>query len=218
MQSSQLIAQYPQIYHMAEVNSWPTIQSWGLLSTSAALDRFNIRGPERVQLEMKHRPDRVELKDPEKHTLVLRDQKPMFPTRLQDALPPDITPSDWYSLINGKVFFWAEEHRLERLLNARQYRNFEHDVLTICTRSLIEEYEQQIWLCHMNSGNTFPMPHARDRTIFSRLADYPTKRDGRPKKEVVEVTVDYAVPNVLRHTLQVRRMHGREVKAILWQR
>lgn len=72
-----------------------------------------------------------------------------------------------------QVFFWAEEHRLHGLLGARDYRNLEHDVLTIDSAPSVREYANNIWLCHMNSGNTWPMLHARGIDIFKRIADYP---------------------------------------------
>ena len=47
---------YPRLYHMAEVNSWDSIQRHGLLSTSALLDFFGYSGPERERIESARRP------------------------------------------------------------------------------------------------------------------------------------------------------------------
>ena len=68
---------------------------------------------------------------------------------------------------------WADEERLLRLLNATHYKALEHDVLTIDTASMVAAYEPSMWLCHMNSGNTFPMPTPRDIDIQAhcRLSD-----------------------------------------------
>jgi hypothetical protein len=41
-------------------------------------------------------------------------QAPMPPTLLSKALPPDVSPSDWYRLLNGYVFLWASIERAER--------------------------------------------------------------------------------------------------------
>lgn len=120
--------------------------------------------------------------------------------RQQPALPY----IEWYRLINARVFFWAEEHRLERLLGARAYRKSRHDVVVLDTASLVAAYAPAIRLCRLNSGNTFPMPHRREVADFCTIEDYPCRRSGKPVKPVVEVTVDYAVPDIARHVVEVR--------------
>lgn len=206
-----LVAHYPYLYHMAEKDAWPAIKTRGLLSTSAALDRYRINGAERRRLEEEHRPEKVTI-GPAGDQIVLRDQKPMEPTRLAQALTDGTTPSQWYRFLNGRVFMWAEEHRLFRLTNARPYQKLEHDVLTISTASLLRVHADAIWLCHMNSGNTFPMPHARNMGAFRRIAAYPTKpRNGAPAKPVVEVVVDYSIPDIAEHVVAVRRIKATNV-------
>jgi hypothetical protein len=209
MDTQSLIRRYPLIYRMAEKDTWPSIKSIGLLSTSAALDHCGINGEERVELESRHRPTKVRIGAPG-DGIILRDQQPMAPARLKMALPDGVAPEEWYRRLNGLVFTWAEETRLLGLLNARLYRNLEHDVLTIDSRSLITAHEQSISLCHMNSGNTFPMPTKRDLGIFQRISDYPAKRDGGPAKNVVEIVVGYRIPDIREHVVRVRRMRGAE--------
>jgi len=132
----------------------------------------------------------------------------MAPDRLAKGLQDGITTEEWYALINGKVFMWAQERRLFGLLGARHYRALEHDVLTINSASLLEEHVDSVWLCPMNSGNTFPIPHRRGKDTFRRLSDYPARSNGRPEKEVVEVVVDYSIPDISDHVIAVRRMRG----------
>jgi hypothetical protein len=132
----------------------------------------------------------------------------MAPDRLIMGLQDGITPAEWYRLLNGKVFMWAEEERLLRLLQARHYRTLKHDVLTIDTARLLEKHAASAWLCPMNSGNTFPVPHLRGRDTFRRIPDYPVGRRGLPKKEVVEVVADYSIPDIADHVIEVRSMRG----------
>lgn len=206
-----LIARYPRLYHMAEKNAWRDIKTKGLLSTSAVLDRYSVKGARRIAIEEKHRSEKVSIGEPGDQ-VVLRDQKPMEPSRLAQALQDGITPTQWYKLLNNRVFLWAEETRLFGLLNARYYRALEHDVLTIDTASLMSVYEQTTWLCPMNSGNTFPIPHFRGKSTFQRIAGYPTKvRSQAPAKEVVEVVVDYSIPDIAKHVVEVRRIKGTAV-------
>lgn len=205
-----LINRYPTLYHMAEKDSWPSIKMHGLLSTTAVLNKYGIGGAYRLQLEEQHRPEKVSV-GVAGDVIVLRDQKPMAPDRLQQALTGGVTTAEWYRLINRKVFMWAQESRLLRLLNARHYRNLEHDVLTINTASLVQAHFNRILLCPMNSGNTFPIPHHRSLDTFSTITDYQDRPSGAPRKEVVEVVVDYEVLDIANHVIEVRRMRGAQV-------
>jgi len=211
MEIKNLIERYPRLYHMAEKETWPSIKANGLLSTTAVLDRFGINGAQRHDIEQGHRPEKM-LVGPEGEGIILRDQKPMFPGRLAGALVDGSTPAQWYQFLNGRVFMWAQEERLFGLLGARQYRKLEHDVLTIDAKALLAAHADKVWLCRMNSGNTFPVPHPRGMADFMRISDYPAKkRTGAPAKEVVEIVVDYSVPDIANYVIEVRRIKGKEV-------
>lgn len=211
-----LFEMYPKLYHMAEAGTWESIQRRGLLSTSAVLDLFNLKGNQRNAYEVEHRDKMLSVPYGGPDQIVLRDQRPMPPERLRRALTDGTTPEEWYQLINGKVFFWAEHHRLVRLLNA--YGRDEHDVLILDTRSLVTAHLENVWLCHMNSGTTRPMFHPRGVHIFKRIQDFPAKKSGKPVKDVVEVLVDRGVPDIAEHTLEVLRMQRDEVLGRVWKR
>ncbi|QQU70316.1 hypothetical protein I6I45_10140 [Pseudomonas fluorescens] len=215
MDLEKLIELYPRIYHMAERGAWDSIRTRGLMSTTAVLDHLAVADGERARYESEHRGQKMDVKSGDPSSIVLRDQKPMPEGRLITALTGGTTPRQWYELINGKVFFWAEEQRLHGLLGARDYRKLEHDVLTLDSSTFIPAYAEAIWLCHMNSGNTWPMPHRRGTEIFCKVVDYPVTRTGKPKKKVVELVVDYAVPNIADYVLEVRRMKGNEVLNVI---
>jgi hypothetical protein len=215
MNVEKLIELYPRVYHMAERGAWDNIRAHGLMSTTAVLDHLKVQGDDRARFESEHRDQKMDVRVGHPSNIVLRDQKPMPERRLLQALTDGTTPQQWYELINEKVFFWVEEERLHRLLGARDYRNLEHDVLTLNSAELIQAYADKIWLCHMNSGNTWPIPHRRGTEVFRRIADYPVKASGRPAKAVVELVVDYAVPNIADYVLEVRRMKGSEVLGII---
>lgn len=211
MKLETFVAHYPRLYHMAEEGTWSSIKAHGLLSTLAVLDRYNIAGLERQALEESHRPSKVTV-GAGGDSIVLRDQIPMPPKRLGEALVDGTSPAQWYKLINSKVFMWAEEHRLFKLLNARAYRKLTHDVLTIDTESLVRDYSDKILLCRMNSGNTFPMPHPRGFGDFMSIEAYPVKpRTGGPAKAVVEVVTDYSIPNIRDYVVEVRSVRGQDV-------
>jgi len=207
-----LIELHPRFYHMAEAGTWPSIKANGLLSTSSVLDRFGISGKAREVFEYEHRPTKMRV-GPSIGGIVLRDQKPMAPDRLVKALSDGTTPREWYRLLNGMVFMWARQERLYGLLGARSYRTLKHDVLTIDSEGLLNSYASRAWLCHMNSGNTFPYFQARGKDLFKRIPDYPSKKNGKPAKDIVEVVVDYSVPDIRDFVVKVQRMRGDEVIA-----
>jgi len=126
------------------------------------------------------------------------------------CLPKSLSPRTWYRLLNSKVFFWASRDRLNRLLRARHYRANLHDVLVIDTAKLLNDFANKIHLCRMNSGNTFPIPHLRDKGIFKRIEEYPTSKSGLPRPPIAEVVVDLGIQNMERYVVDVRSMRAGE--------
>jgi len=203
---------------MAERGSWNSIKRFGLLSTSALLDHYAVAPPRRTEIESQHRPESVEIIGAGLPRAVVRDQIPMSDAGLRRALPDRLSPSDWYELLNAKAFFWLSQDRLHKLTNAKAYRDQEHDVLEIETRSLIYAHRDAIWFCPINSGCTKPMPHPRDESVFSRIPDYPyahwRQRRG-PRERVVELAVDHAVSDIEQHVRRVVVKRGTEVLNVL---
>lgn len=196
---------------MAERGSWPSIKNNGLLTSNEVFERSCSDPTALVSLQRCHRPEKISRDVAEIGQIILRDQLPMPPKQIIRALPDGMAPEDWYSVINERVFFWTEEERLHRLLNARQYRSLEHDVLTLDTASLLQNHIENVRLCHMNSGNAFPKAHQRDLSTFKRIEDYEVTSTGRPKKPVVELTVLGGVKDIANYVIEVRVMKGAEV-------
>lgn len=207
----ELLQDCPTLYHMAEGGSWPSIRREGLLSTTALLDKYNVGGTSRRDIEARRRPQSVVLLGKGMSGATIRDQFPMTDGGLERCLKDGLSPSAWYKLLNSKVFFWLTRDRLLRLLNAGNYRTYEHDVLEIDARSILSAYANQVWFCPMNSGCAKPFAHPRGKGTFKRIADYPYDewRAKRSRGErVVEVAIDYAVPDVAKYVKRVCRMKG----------
>jgi len=208
---------YPRLYHMAEEGTWESIRERGLLSTSALLDLFEINGNERFVIESQHRSESIVIEHRVHGRAVIRDQKPMRETSLQKCLI-DMTPREWYELLNRKVFFWPTRERLLGLLAAKAYRDRTHCVLTIDTQRLFESQLNSIKLSPINSGSTIYNPQPRGRHTFFRPEDYPYEE--RRKKRgvlnaVAELCVDYGVPDIARVVSRVSHMEGpREIHLI----
>ena len=98
----------PHFFHIAEPSNLASIKRHGLLSTERLIRR-TIRGKKEVDaLLVRHRHEPLVLGD----GTVVRDQKPMPPSLLAPALRDGMAPSDWYRLVNGFVFLWANEARV----------------------------------------------------------------------------------------------------------
>ena len=205
-----LLTDNPRLFHMAERGAWDGIRRHGLLSTSALLDLYDVRGKRRFALESERRDAIVPLRAPGLPRARLRDQLAMDDAGLRRCLQDGMCPKQWYECLNAKVFFWLTKERLDRLSGARSYRDEEREVLVLDSRGLVAAYRDQIWLCPINSGATKPMPAPRGRTTFSRIGDYPY--DQRPRRErVVELCVDYEVKDVVRFVQCVYVVKGTKV-------
>ena len=216
---AELLRDCPTLYHMAERGSWPAIQREGLLSASALLDLYEVRGAAREAIEAERRPESVELEHAVAGRAVIRDQKPMDDAGLRRCLQGGMSPQDWYRLLNGKVFFWLGRARLLRLLEAKPYRAKEHDVLEIDGALLAACHGPAVTLCAINSGATKPFPAARGPGTFLPIADYPYSewRRKRPRGErVVEFAVERGVPDVGRFVRRVTAMRGSEALGVLY--
>ena len=212
MQAERLISRYPVLYHMAEDGSWESIEKLGLLSTSALLDTFEVGGRRRFEIESCRRPEMVELRHPEHGLALVRDNKPMQESALERCLI-GMEPRGWYETLNRKVFFWVDERRLIRLLDARAYRDRPHLVLELDSEGLLRRHAPGVSLSGINSGATFAMnPAPRGPETFRPVTEYP---EGAP---VVELTVDYALPDAAAFVLAVSRWHGKERLGTVWER
>jgi len=213
MLTQQLWEKYPQMFHMAEVGSWPSIQKHGLLSTSALLNLFEVSRKSRLAIETCRRPMPVTLTHPVYGTAVIRDQKPLSEKRLAKCLCDGITVKQWLKLLNGRVFFWLEEARLAKLRGAQAYRAQRQLVLTIDTRRLVEAHAARIFLTHMNTGATRPFAHKRGRDTFCTIENYQFQK----RRRAVELTVASEVHDVSKYVLKVEELGGNQPPATLWR-
>lgn len=212
MEPERLASRYPVLYHMAEDESWQSIQQHGLLSTSALLDRFEVEGEERLAIESARRPEIVRIEHPEHGAAFIRDNKPMQEKSLEKCLH-GMTPREWYERLNRRVFFWVEWDRLLKLLGARAYKDRPHLVLEVEMAGLLKRHTDRVTLSPMNSGATFALgPAPRGPDTFRRIADHPDE------KPVVELTVDYSVPDIVDFTISVTRWHGAHLRGEVWNR
>ena len=215
MDERMLIEQYPIIYHMAELGSWRTIQDHGLLSTTALLDLFGVSGQKRFEIESQWRDKGVALEHPLYGTAFVRDQLPMPENKLRGCLM-DMTPQEWYELINRKSFFWVDKTPLVWMLKAAPYKDREHEIITVPTRILLDHHAEGISLSAINSGSVYPSkatgtPRSRGRDTFKPLKDYASRW-------VAELTVEHSVPDIADLAIRVEAWQRDKLLRVIWSR
>lgn len=220
MTQDELIQTYPRLWHMAEDGSWDSISKRGLLSTSALLDLYEIDSSRRRKIESEHRSDSITISRTGLPDAVIRDQKPMSDAALKKCLTDGLTPSQWYKILNEKVFFWLSNRRLRRLLGARAYRAFPQTVLTLDTESIVKSHNDKILLSPINSGSTIMNPRLRGNGTFSSIEVYPFEhwQKKRSKRDaVVELVIPGSVKDIMDHVIAVHRVIESKLSEI-WRR
>jgi hypothetical protein len=205
---------------MAQVDSWPSIKKHGLLSTTALLDLFHVKGELRRSLEGRHRPESVEIRHAKYGVAVIRDQKPMRQSALAKCLV-GMTPEQWYRTLNRHVFFWVASERLETLLTARAYRGRTHTVISVDTAQLFELHGPNIRLSPINSGSTIYNPRPRGVGTFYKMHDYPFEDRRKARgltNAVAELAVQYGVPDISKTVVRVDHRRNGRVLEIIYSR
>jgi hypothetical protein len=210
---------YPRLYHITSQGSWPSIQRHGLLSTEALLDLFGVDADVRERILATRRPESVPITHPQHGHAIIRDQKPLIESRLRKVLQDGMTPRDWYTLLNRKTFFWVAESRFETLRTARAYEGLRQTLLVVDCAKLLARHADRVTLCPMNSGAARPMAFPRGRGTFLPIADYPfeesKKKRGR-KGAVVELCIEYSVPDVRDLVIAVSELGGGAPEQRIW--
>jgi hypothetical protein len=206
MTPEELATRHPRLYHVTEPGAWLGIRKNGLLSTSRLLDLFEIKDPQRESIETKRRPSSVRIEHPFYGYAIINDNLPLTEDALAKCLDPGISPVEWLGILNSRVFFWSCKDGLNRLLGARLNRNRSREILVIDTLSFANVHAQQIELCPINSGATLRKPAKRGHNTFTPLGRYSFKEwsqlRGR-RDQIREVTVQDAVLDIAKHTLEV---------------
>jgi hypothetical protein len=196
-----------RIYHLAESSNWPLIQRDGLLSATRLLAAAGLAPADRERLQRAQRLQHTELPN----QVHIRDQGPMPPAALERCLY-GMTPSDWYSAVNARVFFWLDPARLNRQRAACGARP--QVVMIINAQALVAAYEERVAVTPINTGNARRKPARRGAATFVPFAEWvrsgweseaealglPARKKSHPP---VELTVTDAVPDIMRFVRRV---------------
>ena len=213
MLTGDFVRLYPRLFHMAAHRSWPSIERYGLMSTKALLEKWEV--PTKLRSELSHSPRQASLSidHAEYGRAVVRDQKPIDVRRLEFLLD-DMTVPEWLDALDSRVFFFVQFERMLGLLSATSYRGRPHAIITIDTARFIEKYESRIELSKLNSG--FAPAHATGRrgsATFQPISCYPhserlAARVPKDKKgwDVAELCVRDGIPDIRDYVVRVDTM------------
>jgi hypothetical protein len=80
----------------------------------------------------------------------LRDQRPMAPALLMRCLDAPLSVTDWYHLVNARVFFWIDAVRLSGYSKASSASD--QVVYTVRTKPLVLKYADEMEVTPFNMG------------------------------------------------------------------
>ena len=200
-------ARHPRLYHVTSPAALSGIRRLGLLSTSRLLDLYEVTGSERAAIERNRRPKIRLLTHPDHGEALITDNRPLFEKNLTICLDDGLSPPDWFAMLNRRVFFWVNEQRLGKFLEAQRSLGLDRLVIELDTLSVATRHQEQMELCPINSGSAQRRAARRGLSTFSPLLkhDYATWQRLRPKStpdRIVEVMVVDAAVRVDEHSMK----------------
>lgn len=201
---------FSHIYHLIDERNLKSIQTHGLLSAAQLLERSGLS-----EWINRHRSMEMQLTN----GVVIRDQRPMPPNALAPCLMNGITPSDWYALLNRRIFFWIDINRLNRQRLACTSPQY---IMTIDVKKLLVHYGQRTTVTPINTGNARRVPARRSLESFvpydiwvdsgwksesEALGTKPRSLSHKP----VELTITDAVPNIFDFVTDLCRLEPNEM-------
>jgi hypothetical protein len=206
---NELIERYPRLFHLAEAGSARVISMHGLLPTREIVSTSALDPDQQTAILSHPRPRTLTIEHPSLHRVTLRDQTPLR-AHILDKVLIDMTPKEWLSALNERVFFWLHPKRLDQLLAARRNRGRAHDVLVVSTASLVSAHGRRIRLSAINSGATlWPNAPERGMRTFQLIEDYPfaeRQRHRSPQTAVVELAISGGVRDIADHIIDLYRV------------
>ncbi len=202
MTPAELAARHPSLYHLTCTDNVPDIQAHGIHPAATLFDSFG-----QAHLATTRRAAPIRLQNVAGRRATVSDNAPLTEAALAKCLDPGLTPQDWLYQLNRRVFFWADEARLAKLVNARNNRNRAKSVLVVDTLRFAEAYRDNIELCPINSGSTIHKPTRRGLATFTPLgrlsfAEWRVLRGYRDT--ICEVTVCVGIPDLIDFVIEIR--------------
>ena len=184
MDASTFARHFPRLYHLTFASNLPGIRANGLLSTEALAGRFT---PEDKVAALNRRRRCIQ----QIEGVTLRDQHAAVEAKMKSCLV-GVTIPEWFTLLNGKIFFFVSKQKVDVLANA--YASYSNVLLEIDTAELLATHTEHASLCRINSGSFLYNPRPRGRASFIPLAAYTYKNK---RDTPAELTMDRPIPEIL---------------------
>ena len=190
-------ARFPRLWRLAELGSHAGIARHGLLTAAQAAKRAG------VDLQPDRRADFVDLVLPDGTPVAISDNRPLSVARLSRVLTDGLSPADWMSMLNDRVFFWTDPGRGAAHLDARRRLGRTSEWQCFDTLGLLSSVWDRAEIAPFNTGSTVRTAVRRGKGTFAPLAglDYGAWRRARRDQglrkgldTVREVTVRGGVP------------------------
>lgn len=198
----------PEIaFHIVEGANWAHLRREGLMSACALLAANGLPAACGWRQETLILPD----------GRAIRDQRPMPPAALARCLDAPLSPDDWYDLLNGCVFFWLDEARVQR--HAKALAKRDQILLRLDARRLAAAYAPHVRLSPFNLGAAIRRPARRGLRTLVPLEDW--RRDAwktealhgmaprSPSHAPAEMIVLTAIPDLADFIMTAEALPGR---------
>jgi hypothetical protein len=197
-----------ELYHLAADGSWPQFHTINaLLSTRRTLDLFDLTPEVRTRIERQPRARSFKLTHPKFGAFVIRDQAVLQESKLEPVLT-DMTVEEWCFALNGRVYLWPSDARLNQLLAAKLYRDSWHLVLVLSTEKLLSQHLADVRLSRINGGATLYEAAPRGSGTYAPLATH--------AGPVAEVAVELAIAPLLPLMLRAERRRSGAPTTTIW--
>jgi len=187
---------YPTLFHISLTQDMGQVMRHGLLSTSALLDRCEVVGEQRFNIESCLRPHSVRISHSVHGEFLINDQAPMNAAVLSKCLI-DLSLEQWCRSLNSRVFFWPTQGRLAKHIGARLMAGRPKIVFSFEARSVFDVLDfDSFEFSAINSGNSMRKAAARGSSTFLKASDYPFQERRKRRglgDAIAEVTYPYAV-------------------------
>jgi hypothetical protein len=186
MDAKQFAVLFPTLYHLTFTSNLDSIKRHGLQSSARLADILLFDTEERDAALNRRRLCIQNIRGAS-----LRDQHTANESKMKSCLVK-ITPEEWRTLLNAKVFFFLSIEKTLRFAEA--YADYENTILETDTRALLGTHVANTSVCRIQSGSFVFRAVPRGRHSFIPLASFihRSKRD-----TPAELTLDCPVPEIL---------------------
>ncbi|MEO0767741.1 MAG: hypothetical protein AAFY75_17170 [Pseudomonadota bacterium] len=170
------------------------IHRHGLLTAQEAADRAG------QPLPATPRPTALNITLPDSTPVWITDNKPLSFKKLAPVLDDNLSPQDWFAMLNTRVFFWPDRKLGAGNLKARISRGYHSEWQIYDTAKLLAPIWDRAEIAPINTGSTIHQPARRGLATFAQLEglDFQAWRKSRGKSrpdKIKEVTVRGSIPH-----------------------